>query len=369
MKRLDRLVLSELLGPWAFGVALFSSLLLAATYLGRIAEYAVRGVPPTVLGELAFLLLPAILVQTFPMSMLLSSLLGFGRLSGDSELVALRAAGASLPRILLPVAGMAVLVAVVAFMANENLVPRAAKRSEALMTGLARTMDSKDSDPVTLTQFDKGQLTSLIFARNVSPMARTLEGVTIVAYEKDGTESFVLFAKELEYRNEDDWRVRGGATLIDRSMKTRLQLEGDAWPDQVPKITLNPGDILARNLKSFDALSMGEIKERIRKGIENQTLSKKNVRNMEYGYWNKIALPLAAVVFGLLGGALGVRSHRTPAAAGFALAVAIIFGYITLANFMNVWALNGAIPPYVASFLPLLIGGFAATVIIKQKNA
>jgi lipopolysaccharide export system permease protein len=369
VKRLDALIVRELLGPWFFGVALFSSLLLAATYLGRIAEYAVRGVPPAQLGELALLLLPAILVQTFPMSMLLSSLLGFGRLSGDSEIVALRAAGASLHRILAPVAVFALVVAGTAFLANEHLVPRAAKRSEAIMSSLARNLSGKSTDPVSMTQYENGKLTAIIHARNVSPMARTLEGVTVIAYEPNGRESFILFAKEMEYRSENDWRIRGGATLISRDLRSKVELTGDAWPEQMPKLTLRPEDILSRNLKSFESLSMAEIREQIEQGTANRTLSEKQIRNLEYGYWNKIALPLAAVIFGLLGGALGVRNHRTPAAAGFALAVAIIFAYMTVANFMNVWALNGALPPYVASFSPLALGAVAAAIIIKRKNA
>ncbi|MBC8065622.1 MAG: LptF/LptG family permease [Chlorobia bacterium] len=92
-------------------------------------------------------------------------------------------------------------------------------------------------------------------------------------------------------------------------------------------------------------------------------------RNYQYGYWNKIALPLAAFIFGTLGAALGIRNHRTGTAAGFALAVAIIFGYFTVANFMNVWALNGAIAPYVASFSPIAIGFIAAVFIIWRRNA
>ncbi len=365
---MDRLVVKELIGPWLFGVALFSALLIAATYLGRIAEYVVKGVPAATVGQVTALLLPAVLVQTFPMSMLLSALLGFGRLSSDSEIVALRAAGVSLPRILWPVLLFALVVSGIAFASNENIVPAAAKQSEAIMMALARNNDTRSSDPVSFTQFDKGRLVAMIQAQNASLGARTLSGVTIVTYESDGAPSLIMFADELEYRGEDDWRIRGNAKMISADLKTKVDLTGGAWPSSLPKITTSPQDILAKNLKAFDSLSMAEIRERISSGIANKTLKPKEVRNFEYGYWNKIALPLAAVVFGVLGGALGIRSHRTSTAAGFALAVAIIFGYFMIANFMNVWALNGVLPPYVASFAPLVVGTVAAGIIIWRKN-
>ena len=112
MKKLDVLILKELVGPWAFGVALFGSLLFAATWLGRVAEYISKGLPGEIVSQFALLLLPAILVQTFAMSSLLGALLAFGRLSSDSEVVAVRAAGVSLFRMIMPVAGFSLVVAV-----------------------------------------------------------------------------------------------------------------------------------------------------------------------------------------------------------------------------------------------------------------
>ena len=89
----------------------------------------------------------------------------------------------------------------------------------------------------------------------------------------------------------------------------------------------------------------------------------------EFGYWNKIALPLATFVYGMLGAPLGIRRNRTSAAAGFAVAVAIIAAYITLINVLNVYSQGGMIPPVVASFAPIVIGLIAAAVIIRHRNA
>ena len=100
----------------------------------------------------------------------------------------------------------------------------------------------------------------------------------------------------------------------------------------------------------------------------DKSLTVEQYRNREYWLWNKFAVPLAAFVFGVLGAALGIRSHRAGTATGFALAVAIMFAYMTLANFMNVWAMGGVIPPYVASFTPIILGLGAALVIMWRRN-
>ncbi len=90
--------------------------------------------------------------------------------------------------------------------------------------------------------------------------------------------------------------------------------------------------------------------------------------NLEYGYYNKIALPLAAFVFALVGAPLGIRNHRTGAAAGYVLSVAIILGYFVLSNVMGVLAQGRNVPPIVASFLPVVAGTILAVVTIRRKN-
>ncbi len=94
MKRIDRLILGEMLGPWIFGVAIFTVIILAGTSLFQLTNYIVNGIPPTMIFSLTALLLPGIMVKSFAMAVLLASLLSFGKLSGDSEIVALKAAAA-----------------------------------------------------------------------------------------------------------------------------------------------------------------------------------------------------------------------------------------------------------------------------------
>ena len=166
-------------------------------------------------------------------------------------------------------------------------------------------------------------------------------------------------------------RIRGKATLTRADGSQVLTLDEGAWPPDVPEVTFSVEDLLKKGQKTFEPFSMRELREIIQKenAATTKTMTAKELRNFQYGYWNKIALPLAAFIFGTLGAALGVRNHRTGTAAGFALAIAIIFGYFTIANFMNVWALGGSFPPFVASFTPIVIGLIASVIIIWRRNA
>ena len=367
MKKLDGLVVRELFGPWVFGVAMFTTLLIAATYLGRIADYIVQGVPPARIGEITLLLLPAILVKTFAMATLLAALLGFGRLSGDSEIVALRAAGASLWRILLPVVLFAAVAAGMTFFANEALVPSAAKRSTALVAELTKTLTNAKGQSLSQAIYEGGKIKAMITALDFSLAERQLRGVEITAYDDQQRPSTVLFANSMRYQGRNDWRIEGGATLFPLGSGAIINVD-EAWPNAIPQIGQTPEELAAPKQKDPDFFSMGELKDQIERARVDKSLDEDAIRDREFWYWNKIALPLATLMFGALGGALGIRSARTGTATGFALAIGIIFGYFMVTNFMSVWAIGGLIPPWLASFTPSVLGGVATWVVVSRKN-
>jgi lipopolysaccharide export system permease protein len=368
LRQIDRLILKEVSGPWIFGVGLFTALLLAATYLNKIADYVVKGVPPALIGELVLLLLPAILVKTFGMAMLLAALLAFGRLSSDSEIVALKAAGASVYRMVFPVMAFSIAIAGVTFWFNEQVVPGAANRAKELLVQLANEGNVATGDPISIPVIEQGQLKAMIAARSFNLSARTMTDVSVTAYSEEGRPSYIMTARSMEYNGANDWHIRGETTLMpaDGGMVVKLQ---EAWPDQVPKLTLSPQDIMTANNNDNDLYTMAEIRAQFERGNRDGSLTMARVANLQYGYWSKISVPLAAFIFGTLGAVLGIRSHRTGTAAGFALAVGIIFGYVTLANFMNVWALGGVLPAWVAAFLPLVLGFVCAMYLMWRRNA
>ena len=124
MKKIDRLVLGEMLMPWLFGVFLFTVLISAGQFLFQITEYLARGADVWATVKLLGLLMPGVMAKTFSMAVLLSALLSFGRLSGDSEIVAMRAGGISVARIMLPVGVFGLIVFGIAMSFNEYFVPR-----------------------------------------------------------------------------------------------------------------------------------------------------------------------------------------------------------------------------------------------------
>lgn len=213
MRLLDRHLLREVLGPFLFGVAAFSSLFFAGKNLLDLTTYVMNGLPITTAAALVVLTLPSVVVLTLPMSALLAVLLGFGRLSGDSEVVSLFAGGISIYRCAVPIAVMGLAISIAAFTINEFIVPPA--------SALAKELTAKALNQVKTTKTfsyvdTNGGVTNQIWVQG---------GMDLRGKEKSMRDVFVTQLREgkaaMFFRaDEAVWgRMPSGAP---KSAKTRL---------------------------------------------------------------------------------------------------------------------------------------------------
>jgi len=376
VKRIDRLILGEMLGPWVFGVAIFTVIIMAGTYLFQLTNYIVSGITPGAIFSYTGLLLPGIMVKTFAMAVLLSSLLSFGRLSGDSEIVALKAAGASVPRIMVPVGLFGLLIGILYFATDELIVAPAAHKAEAIKDDIQKHLTgSTNRIQMPITDQD-GHLRASLMARDFDISGAHLYDVVVESYDKGGKPSGLLWAPGMKYtggsvsdlsKSTSDWILDPGAVIFTLDQKVSMHL-GSTYPVNQMPTPPNPTDLLAAQLNNLDALDMGETRKAIRKLQEDPKVNRGKIANLWYGYYNKVSLPLATLVFALVGAPLGIRNTRTGTASGFALSVVIIFAYMMLSNWMSIYSTGQRIPPYAASFAPIAIGLICAVVLIYRRN-
>ena len=103
MKVLDKYILKQSVVNFLFGVILFVVLVSAGDLLFRLARlWWQEGFSLGEVVKIFFLSLPSLLIYILPVSVLLSVLLTVGRMSSDSEIIALRAGGVSFRRLTVP---------------------------------------------------------------------------------------------------------------------------------------------------------------------------------------------------------------------------------------------------------------------------
>jgi len=133
MKKIDKLVIGSFLGPFflTFFVVIF--ILLSQFMLKYLDEIVGKDLDTIVILELIFYFSIFMTPNAFPLAVLLSSLMTFGNLGQHFELTALKSAGISLIRVLVPIFGFSLMLAGVAYYSNNFIVPKANLKAFSLL--------------------------------------------------------------------------------------------------------------------------------------------------------------------------------------------------------------------------------------------
>ncbi|HDG68097.1 MAG TPA: LptF/LptG family permease, partial [candidate division Zixibacteria bacterium] len=125
MKLLDRYIIRELMPPFFYSLAVIIFVLVLDFILKILNFIIAKGVPIIVVGKLFTFSLAPLMALAVPMASLMASLMAFGRLSEDKEIVALNALGVPFWRIMYPGLVFMILLSGVMLMFNISVVPEA----------------------------------------------------------------------------------------------------------------------------------------------------------------------------------------------------------------------------------------------------
>lgn len=397
MKTLDRYLLGELVMPFVFGVGAFSSIIFASGKLFQLLDLLTRqGYSLGTIGELFILYLPGVLRVTFPMSVLLACLLGMMRLSADSEVTALFAGGVSLHRVLRPLLAFSLLVAGGTFLFNETIVPKGEEAARRIIEARAgRT----EAGAVLLRHPVAGVPERIIFAEDFDARTRVLRMVDVFAYV-EGQARLHIHSQEARWMGEvwefvDGFQEtlglpkRGGVggkesdsgvaaketsekpgegaphgmterPLVGRIIETFAEMKVDLGktPDEIERELKKPEEMTAAELsRQLDLL------RRLEARLE-ETVSAAALRvNLQMHY----SVPLASVIFCLLGVPLGLRRQRSGSSTGLGLSVIVIFGYYVLLRYCGALAKIGELSPIIGAWLANVVAGAAGVVLLARS--
>src|SRR3990167_1683843 len=120
---IDRYILGELFKPFLAGVLAFMIIMISNTLYIFMELIVKSNIDPGTVGRMLAFNLPAIVVVTLPVAYMFATLLALGRLGRDSEIIALRAAGVSLNRVIASVILASILISAIGWGLQEKVVP------------------------------------------------------------------------------------------------------------------------------------------------------------------------------------------------------------------------------------------------------
>lgn len=142
MKKLDKLIIKSFLGPFVLTFVVVVFILLMQYMLKYFDEIVGKGLDATVYAELLFYFAIHVTTLALPLAVLLSSLMTFGNLGEHFELTAIKSAGISLTRVLVPLLFLTMGITVLAFINNDQIVPRANLNAYGLLYDIRQTKPS-----------------------------------------------------------------------------------------------------------------------------------------------------------------------------------------------------------------------------------
>ena len=322
---LDRYIVSELVGPFAFGLSAFT-LIFIATQIISIGKLVSEEHAPLVAAiEYFFWDMPQFLLFVIPMAMLLGTLLAMQRLSGDSEITAMKAGGVGLMRIVVPLAVVGLLVSLVSLVLQEVVVPLANDRAAYIKTSVIQRLNPIEGNLTVVTPLPAGGK-QITIASGLDAQTQSLVGVTVVQQDRAGKPGTIIYADRARYE-PPTWSFLNATTRTfnsDGSVTTgtepRLIVDIGQKPDEIAKHTINGDPEQKSRAEIAAALQSGE-------------LSPQAVKTFTASYSAKLARPFAALVFTLIAVPFGLRPGRGGGRGlGFGLALVIIFVYYIIAT-------------------------------------
>ncbi len=356
MKILDRYIFREMLTAFTIGVVTFTFVLLMNKILRLVELIVNKGVPLTVVLRLFLYILPYSLVVTIPMATLLACLAAYGRMAADNEITALKVTGLSLYRLVVPAVAFALAAYLVTTYITMSLLPfsnRAFKGLVYQLTRLRATLGIQEG--IFNTDFEGLTL----YVHKLDQETGTLQGVFIVD-SREPKEQRVVIAREGRLFSDAErlrilLKLQDGSTHITAADSPgRYRVLSFGAYDLGLEMGRGLSDPIERPLGEQE-LTIGELRQRAaRLRAEGQ-----NFRPALVEMHKKMAIPVACLLFGLVGPPLGIRIRRAGRAASLVISIGFALGYYVLIVAGEGLGTRGLLPPAWAMWLPNVILGVA----------
>ncbi|MBI4907090.1 MAG: LptF/LptG family permease [Acidobacteria bacterium] len=358
---LSRKVFKEITTGALLGTTLFTFILFLQK-LGRLFEQLVTSaVSPDQIGLLFMLILPQVLIYTIPVGVLVGVLIAVGRMSGDAEIVALRAAGVPSRRLLIPVAAFAFIGLAAAAYSTCVLNPWATRETYVILNRMAAAQITAEIRPRV---FEEQFPNRILYVDDLVPGS-------IVKWKR------VFMADLTPPEQRTGAGERGDSPRI--TLSTQILASPDL-PNNRIQLSMVDGssfevgkDVSEYYSQSFpameqalDAPKRSELKPSGFSELDMEPLqqaSKDGNTEASIELHRRLALPVACIVLGILAVPLGVSSRKGGKSSAFVMTVALGFLYfMTLIGLIGLARRNN-LEVWLAIWLPNMIFGALALIL------
>ncbi len=415
MRIASKYILREHIGPFFFGLAIITFVLIMDFILDILNLIISKGLPAFVILEVFILNLAWMLALSIPMAVLVAVLMAFGSLSANNEITAFKSCGIPFHRLIIPVLLASTVLAVGLVWFNDRVLPNANHKARVLMSDITRKKPAWNIEPGVFIDNFPGYS---ILIQKVNKDRINVKGITIYDKKDRATPRTIVAKKgkiyfiagqttlkieledgEIHEQDKDDpskyhrlkfehqtiYIPNAGSKLVrsdseyrgDREQNISMMKAENIKTEK--KIAKAYDNLLTNIQQTFKLISplkkvlKSKIKQprdisfavrtvynEIKKISKQARYEKQNIdsfrrrhNSMSVEIQKKFSIPVACIVFVLLGGPLGVMARRGGMGTGLGLSLlffvlywAFLIGGEELADreiispFLAMWSAN-----------------------------
>jgi len=350
MKILRNYILSECILPFAISIGVLTSVFLLG-YLPQLADKVInKGVSLAAIGQVFLYNIPLLLGYTLPIACLTTIILTFGRMSADNEILAIRASGIYLRRIITPLVMVGLIFSIILFIFNDRVIPTAYTRQAELLK------ETGFQNPGALLE--------------AGTFINAFDGYIIFIYRLDGNKMYNvrIYQPQPEGRPTRTVIAQEGEFATSPSNDTiKLKLV-NGTSDEID--FKNPNNFYKLNFDtSFITLDTSKARKKLDKKPREMTLKELREKIEEYQklfvdasplwteYYRKITWSFTPLLFILFGFPMAIITHRRDKTGNLLYALMFAAPYFLISLGCQAIASQGMTPPMITMWAPNIVAG------------
>lgn len=362
MRLIDRYLLKNFFVPFFY--CIFAFVILYITYDVSVNLDIILKNQVGILSLVKYyaFFVPVILVNSTPITILLALLYSLGSMNRHHEIVAMRASGIHIDRIILPFIIVGTISAVVIFLINDQIVSRYSFEENALRDEL---FDDEPMQASTIWKnfpFRNPSTNRDWFIELFDYKHNTLQGVTVREFDDNGKITRKIIAKEAHYNN-GEWEFLDGTIYYydDEGIPAMSNGAQSLKPKYFEKIQISydiSPDDFENSRRNISSMNFRALLRYLRMQSKESGLYRKILVDLHY----KIAFPFVCIIAVLIGIPFAIKTQRGGFIKGIGVCIIIFLAYYVISVLSLTLGKKGYMTPLIAVWLPnvifLVFGGF-----------
>lgn len=359
--RINHYIIKEILSPTLLCIVIFTMVMVLGRAFKLVSLIVNDGVSLADILVLLITILPTSFSISLPLAFIMGIMIGLGRMSADSEIVALKAAGVGLTRIAIPVFTLACIFALLVGATNIWLKPWGYSAFATKSFEIVRQKVTIGLQPrVFMNQFND----LVLYANEINEQTDEMHGLFIV--EKKPESTSWVFADNGKVLTDDKAesvtiRLHDGVVHRQQAESTdNYQLIHFRNYDIQPDIsTLNGPE--KRKSKKPKELSTGKLWS-----ATSEEEGPKRIKELQAELHLRLISPLSPLLFVLFGLPFSMQSHRSGRSGGFVMGLIIFLGYYFMLSTALTLTKDAGASPWLTFWVSHLLLGVTGIFFLRQ---